>query len=267
MAANTKYFTTGGGSLYISLIENGVKQPEKPFGETKNLSYSITIEELTHENTETCTVFEDLTIQKKVTGALNIETFEVSPDMLLMHSLGTDYTTTVPANAIATTASLGFVTAGALGNPVTVGVKFLDQATVVVKDETDATTYVLDTDYSLQYQPNGGMTVITPLAGGAIPANSVLHVTGDNASYEAIKIEAFTKNKVECALRFVSCAANGISYEYFFHKVSLRASGDMTLKNATEFATLTFEGKILADETVTGTGASKLLRIEGAEKA
>lgn len=267
MAANTKYFTTGGGSLYISLIENGVKAPEKAFGETKNLSYSITIEELTHENTETCTVFEDLTIQKKVTGTLNIETFEVSPDMLLMHSLGTDYTTTVPANAIAGNASLGFVTASALGSPATVGVKYLDQTTVVVKDDTDATTYVLDTDYSLNYQPNSGMTTITALPGGAITAGATLHVTGDNATYEAIKIEAFTKNKVECSLRFVSCAANGISYEYFFHKVSLRASGDMTLKNSTEFATLAFEGKILADESIVGTGASKLLRIEGADKA
>ena len=68
------------------------------------------------------------------------------------------------------------------------------------------------------------------------------------------------------SLLFVSCAGNGISYTYTYHRVSLLASGDFALKNSTEFAKLSFEGTMLADESITGSGVSKLFKIQGSEK-
>lgn len=92
----------------------------------------------------------------------------------------------------------------------------------------------------------------------------MLHVTANNAAYNDISIEAFTQSKIEGQLRFVSAPANGVAYQYTFHKVSLLASG-ISLKSAEELAKLSFEGTMLASELITGTGESKLFKIVGVE--
>ena len=262
----TKYYNTGGGSLKFTPIVNGVLGTEADFGQTENVAFSTEVETLKHDNTESCTTYEDMSILKKVTGTLNIETLEISPDMLTKAFLGTNNTISIVINAIATTPALGFVTATALDVAYPIGVKHLDVATIVVQDDADTVTYVLDTDYTLSTMND--VTYITFLtSGGTITADDVLHITADNVAYNDVSIEGFTETKLEGVLVFNSCASNGISYVYTFHKVSLLASGDFALKSAEEFAKLTFEGTMLASDLITGDGLSKLFKIEGTELA
>lgn len=264
MASQSKYYNTGGGSLKFTPIVNGVLGAEEEFGQTENIGFSTEIETLTHDNTETNVTYEDMNILKKVTGKLNIETLEISPVMLTRAFLGTNNTSSVIADAIAGTASLGFVTATALDTAYPIGVKHLDTATIVVKDDTDVTTYVLGTDYTLSTVNN--VTMITfPTSGGTIVATDVLHITADNSAYDDISIEGFIDSKLEGVLTFTSDTANGVSYVYTFHRVSILASGDYTLKSSEDFAKLSFEGTMLASELVSGDGISKLFKIEGTE--
>jgi len=257
MASKSEFYNTGGGELFFTPIVNGVKGTEEAFGQTSNVSYSTEVEELKNDNTEGCIVYEDISIIKKITGKLTLETLEISPAMLTRAFLGTDATVEVSKGV-----GLDYdVTVDNLGTAYPIGVKYVSD--VIVKDDTDTTTYVENVDYLLDADKG----TITALDTGSITAGDILHVTADNAKYDEIRIEAFTKTKIEGTLRFVSCSANGVSYTYTFHRVSISASGDFSLKNATEFAKLTFNGDILADETQTGTGVSKLFNITGSRKA
>ncbi len=264
MASKSKYYNTGGGSLEFTPIVDGVLGTKVDFGQTENISFSTEIETLTHDNTESCVTYEDMNILKKVTGKLNIETLEISPDMLTRAFLGADNSSATIADAITGTPALGFVTATALDTAYPIGVKHLDVATIVVKDDADSVTYVLDTDYTLETTAN--VTYITFLtSGGTITADDILHITADNAGYNDISIEGFIETKLEGVITFSSCASNGVSYIYTFHRVSLLASGDFALKSSEEFSKLTFEGTMLASELVSGDGISKLFKIEGSE--
>lgn len=257
------YYNTGGGSLEFTPIENGALGTKVPFGQTENIAFSTEIEELKHDNTENAVTYEDIAILKKVTGTLNIDTLEISPLMLSRAFLGDNNSVTVAENAIATTASKGFVTATALDTAYAIGVKRLDVSTIVVKDDTDTTTYVLDTDYTLSTVNE--VTSITALSTGDITVGDVLHITANNATYVDVSIETFTKTKLEGVLTFTGKPANGVAYTYTFHRVSLLASGDFSLKSSDEFSTLSFEGTMLSSELVTGEGLSKLLTVTGIE--
>lgn len=257
MASKSEYYNTGGGELFFTPFVNGVSTGvEEAFGQTENISFSTELEELAHDNSEGCVVYEDLKILKKVTGSLSIETLEISPDMLTRAFLGTNSTTTVASGSV----SDEEVVITSLGVAYSLSKKFVSN--VVVMDDGDITTYVEGTDYSVNYDAG----TITAIDGGAITALDTLHVDFDNAGYNDIRVEGFTESKIEGQLRFQSCAGNGVSYEYTFYRVSLMASGDFSLKNASEFAKLSFEGTMLADETKSGTGISKLFKIQGAKK-
>jgi hypothetical protein len=257
MASKSKYYNTGGGELKFIPIVDGVLGTIEDFGQTENISFSTTVETLTHDNTETCTAFEDMNILKKVTGKLSIETLEISPTMLARAFLGAKSEVAIPSGTNVTSN----VTVTALDSTLDIGVKFLNN--VVVKDDTDSTTYDLGVDYTI----NNKKGTIKVIDGGAISLNDTLHLTYDNDAYGDITIEGFIHSKLEGVLIFESCAGNGLDYKYTFHRVSLLVNGDYSLKNATEFNKLSFEGTMLASELVNGDGVSKLLKIESSEKA
>lgn len=67
-----------------------------------------------------------------------------------------------------------------------------DQATFEVQDETDTTTYVLDTDYSVDFR-NG---MILAIEGGAISADEVLHVDYTYKDLTGTKIEGAQQTSI-----------------------------------------------------------------------
>lgn len=256
MSAQSKYYNTGGGELKFTPIVDGVLGSEEDFGQTENISFSTTVETLTHDNTETKTTFEDMNILKKVTGKMTIESIEISPAMLTKAFLGSLDTTNVSSG----TAVSDTLVITALDTAYPVGIKYLSN--LVVKDETDTTTYVEGTDYTVDLDKGE----ITALSTGTISASDTLHLTYDNASYNEYDIEAFINSKLEGTLRFISDSANGLSYIYTFHRVSLLASGDFSLKSSEDFLKLSFEGTILSSELISGDGISKMFKIEATEK-
>jgi len=253
MSAQSKYYNTGGGELFFAPIVDGVIGNETAFGQTENVTFSSEIETLTHDNTEGTITIEDMSILKKITGTLAIESVEISPEMLMKAFLATDKSSTVP---LATATDLDDVTMTELDIAYYMGLKHVSN--LVVKDDSDVTTYVNGTDYT--YDSESGY--ITALGSGSITASDILHITADNAGYEDIQLEGFMESKLEGKLRFVGKSATGLNYTYIFHRVSLLASGDFALKSSEEFTKVSFEGSMLASEDVIAQDESKLFQIK-----
>ncbi len=256
MASNSKYYNTGGGELKFVPIVNGVLGEEVDFGETENVSFNTTVTNITHDNSETSTTYEDMSLLSKITGKISIDTIEISPDNLERAYLGNKVSTDVAsANGVSDT-----VTFTKLDTAYYVGVKYLSN--LVVENSGNTVTYVEGTDYTADLDAG----TITALSTGSITAGETCNLTYDNSAYTDYRIEGFIKNKLEGKLIFISNPANGLKYTYTFHKVSLLANGDYKLKSSTEFSKLSFEGTMLASELVTGEGLSKLFKIEASEK-
>ena len=257
MAAQSKYYSTGGGELKFTPIVNGVLGTEVDFGETENVDFSTTVETIKHDNTEGAVAFEDLNILKKVTGKLLITTVEASPAMLERAMLADLDTHHVDK---ATGTKLDDYVVNGLDVAHFLGTKFMSN--VVVENSDDSTTYVEGTDYTMQYDAGK----ITILSSGGIADGDKIDITFDNAEYNDYNLEGYEKTKIEGILVFQSHAANGLSYVYTFHKVSLLASGNFSLKSDKDIAKLSFDGVILASELVTGDGVSKLFNIKATER-
>jgi hypothetical protein len=258
MSAQSQYYSTGGGELFFTPITGGAYGTEEAFGQTENVNFSTEIETLTHDNTESSVMLEDLNILKKVTGTLNIETVEISPSMLAKAYLGNDNTTAVSADTAIT---------GITG--VSLDVEYmLDVKHVTLSTVTASTTGALASDdYTLRVENN--VTYITFVNSGTnlgAFSGEDITFTGTNPAYDDINVEGFLQSKIEGKLRFVSKPANGVAYEYTFYRVSLTASGDFALKSAEELSKLSFAGQMLASEIDgDGSATSKLFKIEGTE--
>jgi len=118
------------------------------------------------------------------------------------------------ASAEAVTAILGYYAALA----------FKKVSAVVVKDVTDATTYVLDTDYSLDVTTG----MIKALVGGAIANAAVLHVSYDYAafSYATINPNSDPSARFKIFLAGKNYADSKI-IEVTCKKVGLALTGDL----------------------------------------
>ena len=257
MAAQSKYYNTGGGELKFTPIENGVLGTKVDFGQTENMDFSTSVETIKHDSTEGSVAFEDLNILKKVTGKLSIATVEISPEMLGRGTLS-DVTTIDTPKATAT--KLDDYVVNGLDTKHLLGTKFMSN--VDVENSDDSTTYVEGTDYTMSYDEGA----ITILSSGGIADGDKIDITFDNAHYADYNLEGYTKSKIEGVLEFVSHAANGLSYTYTFHKVSLLASGSFSLKSDKDLAKISFDGVLLSSEFVTGDGVSKLFNIKSTEK-
>ncbi len=258
MSAQSKYYSTGGGELYFTPITEGSYGTEVDFGQTENINFASEVETLTHDNTENSVMVEDLSILKKITGTLNIETVEISPEMLTRAFLGNDNSANINADG-----TLAEIVAVVMDTEYELELKHLTLTSVTADT---AGVLALDDDYSLRVVNN--VTYITYITGGSagLVADETITYVSTNLAYSDIEIEGFLNSKLEGKLRFVSAPANGIAYEYTFYRVSLLASGDFMLKSSEELAKLSFEGKMLASEIDgDGSATSKLFKIEGTE--
>jgi len=112
----------------------------------------------------------------------------------------------------------------------------------VVKDETDTTTYVEDTDYEVDYHVGR----IKVLSGGSITDEDTLMV---GSTWLAItggfKIDGLEVNKLEAYIRMVGKdQANDRDCEVIVYKAQIEPAGDLNWLSE-EFVDLEFSGKIL----------------------
>lgn len=159
--------------------------------------------------------------------------------------------TAVPAGSVvagtpeAVTAKLGGV----------IRLAYIDPASVVVKDVTDATTYVEGEDYTLTH--NG---IEIPATGSDIEDDDVLHISY-TYSAQAV-LEAFTQSDTywEVHIDGLNDAEDGDKYTIDFWKWQPSVPDSLDLLH-TDYALLEVEGELLVDSTK-GSGVSSIMRIK-----
>ncbi len=227
----------GGGKLHIAEFDAlGVLGEEEWFGITDNLVQTIEQEFVEIDNTESCTSFTDTKVVSKTTVTLTWESKNVSPVNMTRAFLGEKTET----DHIAVTGKATNINVVALDTPYTFEDKFTSN--VEVKDDTDTTTYVEGTDYSISttVEPN----TITAISGGAISAGDTVHVTYDVSAYTSGLIKALVKGILSAQLRFDMCNSQGYDYTITYHKGDISSAGDFSLKAVEDAGILTFSASI-----------------------
>jgi hypothetical protein len=119
-------------------------------------------------------------------------------------------------------------------------------SSVVVKDSTDTTTYVLNTDYQIDAESGA----IRPLSTGNISADAVLHV-----SYHKAALTALHEIKLLQASRFTGDAYviirtnNGHVSRKYIPSVEIMPDGDFDLGDGSQPVELSFTVNALFDAT------------------
>lgn len=234
----------GSGEVYIDLLDsNGNKTGEIDFGEASLMSVaapSLEKKELTgHRQGTYGETIKSVITKKEQDLKLTGHDFNKNTLGLAMLGLGSTFTQSAADNV----ASPEDVTAHA-GKWSPLSNRKLDPATPpVVKDDSDTTTYVENTDYEIDYV-SGRILV---LESGSITDAEVLHV---GSTWLAIaggfKVLGGTVNNIEALVRVVGYdQANARNFETIIYKAQLEPSGDMNWLSE-EFGAVELTGKMLA---------------------
>ena len=186
------YYFSGQGSLKMAERDPVTGEPLGflPLGNIPELTLNIEVSKFEHKESESGARLIDLTLTTEKKGTFEFTVENLSLDNLAMGLWGE--TVTVPSGSVAVgtpeTITLGKFMAGAQ-----YALKHSRVTTFVLKDSTGVTTYVLDTDYTLD-AVNG---TFTPKAGGAIATATALAGVTVKASYEYAaykRVDAFTRS-------------------------------------------------------------------------
>lgn len=134
------------------------------------------------------------------------------------------------------------VTAPALGTWADIGKQGLSD--VVVKDETDATTYVLGTDYLLNTQ----LGFISPIAGGGIAEGDVLHVSATYAAQTGYRLSVGTvlqnRVRIDGALRDIATGQQ-VNFLAYSALITAESGVNMISDPETDYEELPFAIKFI----------------------
>jgi len=132
-----------------------------------------------------------------------------------------------------------------------------DTSTIVVTDGTGVTTYVLDTDYTVN------AAGIMPLSTGAMVDGAATLI--DYTKLAGNVVQALTQSSQEFSLTLVGLndAQSGKPVVVDLHRVKFSPAGELGFITD-EFGAIEVTGEVLADSNITGAGLSQFMKIEQA---
>lgn len=220
--------TLGRGRLFFDRFLDGTttKSGELYLGNTPELGLSVEPETLEHFDSDSALKFKDESVVLQFARAGNFVTDNINLANIALFFFGAESTVTQAATPVAdeaiTVLQGRHYQLGALpANPP--GVR--DVSAVVVQDVTDVTTWVEDTDYSLD-AANGRIYIIP---GGGITDDDVLHIDYTPAANTRSRIIS-SDQSIYGALRFESANPVGDRNNHYFPKTLLTPNGDYALK-------------------------------------
>jgi len=162
------------------------------FGNVSELKIKEEIEKKEHYESRTdAAKRDDITgIRNKASGSFTLDS--ISKENMTKWFLGTS----AESSQTAATGSTASITVGTLNSWQKVGSYEIDS--LVVKDETDVTTYVPNTDYKV----NNTTGMIQILSTGSISVGDVLHLTYNEASVSISTINAATTTDIRGIVLF-----------------------------------------------------------------
>ncbi len=232
------YVLKGGGQMYIADFGSS---NYTYIGETHEVNQNFEVTKNTIPSTESCPAGVLLDYVESTTLNINFASYSSTPANVARFFLGE-----VTAGQTAVTDEAVELTGVKTGTYADIG--YINITMCTVMDDTDTTTYVEGTDYTLD-KANGLLGIII---GGAITDDAVLHLTlstddtGEEVQYLKGESKAVT-------IRFNGCAQNGEPVVVDFYKVELAGTGDAPLKG-TEPVAISFTGGCTPDPTKPATG-------------
>ncbi len=232
------YVLKGGGRLFVA--DFGTSNYTY-IGETHDVNQNFEVTKNTIPSTESCPAGVLLEYVESTVLNINFSSYSYTPGNVARFFLGE---TTTGQTAVTDEAVI--IDSASPGTYADLG--YINITAVEVKDETDTTTYVEGTDYTIS-KPGGLLGIIN---GGGIIDGDTLHVTlsADAAGEEVQYLKGESKT---VTLKFEGCAQNGEPVIVDFYKVELAGSGDAPLKG-TEPVTISFTGGCTPDPTKSATG-------------
>jgi hypothetical protein len=174
----SNYYYSGQGSLYVAERDVATGKPKGflPIGNVPELTIDIEVTKFEHKESESGSRLLDLTIVKEKKGTFKFKLENLSLENLAMGLYG-ESAAVVGGSVVGETVSFYAGKRMPLAHP--------DVSAVVVKDDTDVTTYALGTDYLVD-AANG--VIIFPATGSTIVGSCKVSYTYGAYS----KMEAFT---------------------------------------------------------------------------
>lgn len=243
-------YTLGRGKIYFGKFGDDGETPigERYLGNTPECSFTIEAETLDHFSSDEGINEKDESVPLSTTRSGSFTTDNIDPENLAYFFFGEAGTLAVSTATVAAE-PVGPVYGGytyklGVTDSVPMGQSNLIQHTapstnIIVKDDTDTTTYDEGDDYTVDL--NTGM--VTIVDGGAIADGDTIHVTYKTSAHSVARVVSGSM-PIEGSMRFVSTNPKGKLYDYFMPWVKITPNGDFALKGD-EWQVIPFNLEIL----------------------
>jgi hypothetical protein len=247
--AHTNQYVFGRGKIYIDLFDDdGNLTGERFLGNCPGFTLTVASEKFEHFSSTAGLRKKDLTVTTSVNFNSTINCDDVSNENLALFIGGdvssvTQAATPVTGEAITVSAGYEYQLGATSANPM--GVKKV--SSVSVKDVTDATTYVADTDYKVDLDS----ARISIIAGGAIADGTTVHVGYTPAAGTRTRVSSGAAGSATGAVRFIADNAVGENRDCYIASASLAANGDLPLITDNDIAKFALDVGINEKDTNT----------------
>lgn len=242
----------GAGDIYIERIISGVPQGlAGPYYADKfEIKPNVEVKELTSKGrNDYGQTLESVAIQQPADFTLDLK--EVNKESLTIAMLGSQAQTSQAAGTLTNQA-----VAAKLDRWVAVGKENL--GTIVVKDDSDTTTFVVDVDYKVNPQ----LGLIKALPGGQIMDGDELHISGPHLAVSATVISGATSTDIRARLIFDGInQADGLPVIVKVHEAIIAADSAFDFL-ADDFNTVSLPGKM---KTPTGKNEPFTIELRNAQ--
>ncbi len=237
------YALRAGGKMYVMEYSTSDTLPDSwvYLGETHNINQNVESEQVEIMNTEGCTQSVGASSTKSSKLTLDWETFAYSPDNLAIAFLGTNTSTTQTAK----TAEAVVLTNVQKGEYSFIG-SYACTA-LIVMDDGDSTTYVLNTDYT--FDADSGMLGI--IASGDILDDDEIHLTVTSLEYVGDVVQYLDNVTKAFKVMFIGCPSDGKKYKTEFYKMKVTANGAIGMKGD-DYMPISMIGTAVADTSQSG---------------
>lgn len=245
---HTNQYVFGRGKIFINKYSAGVYEGRRFIGNCPGFTLNVESEKFEHFSSTGGLRVKDLTVTLSVNFNAQIvcDDFQSANYALFVGGTVTDLAqSATPVTNEAIVVNKGFHYQLGLVGSNKVGVR--EVSSVVITDVAGTTTYVLNTDYSLD--ANSGMFYVIP--GGAITNGQTVHCDYTAAAGDRVLVTSGDSGAIDAEIFFVADNASGDNRDLRIPLASIAPSGDVPFITEDDLGQMTFDLGISALNSTT----------------
>jgi hypothetical protein len=250
LTPHTNSYVFGRGRLYVDLFDsNGNRTGERFLGNCPGFTINVESEQFEHFSSTAGIRTKDLSVTMSVTLNAQIQCDDVSAENLALFLAGSASTITQTATPVtneAITVSKGYEYQLGMTSSNPVGVQ--NVSAVAVTNSAGSTTYVLNTDYTL----DATAARIYIVEGGAITNGQVIHVDYTPGAGSYTRVASGSEGSLTGAVRFIADnAGNSPNRDLYIASAELSPEGEMPFITEDGLASFTLNVGVNARDSST----------------